>query len=264
MTGLPQFDGIALSRQGRRLTVMLDRPAVMNAVDGALHGGLVRAFEFAAADPASDVVVLTGAGRAFSAGGDLDGMERIAADPDLFAAEARNARRLVHALLDIDKPVVARLNGDAVGLGATLALLCDVILAADTARIGDPHVAVGLVAGDGGAAIWPQLVGFARAKEYLLTGALIPAPEAARIGLVNHAVPAADLDVRVDALCDRLLSLPTEAVRWTKMTVNLELKRLVQAVLEPGLAWESLSVRTDSHRRAVAAARARLGRKGAP
>ncbi len=260
MSEVPTFETLRLTRQGRRLTVALNRPDVLNAVNTRLHQELIDAFAFAARDAGSDLVLLTGEGRAFSAGGDLEQMERVIADPALFDIEVRDAKLLIFALLEIEKPVIARVNGHAVGLGCTLALFCDVVFAAESARIGDPHVAVGLVAGDGGAVIWPQLVGFARAKELLMTGELLSATRAEAIGLINHAVKDAELDARVDAFCDRLLSGATEAIRWTKVTVNLELKRLAHALLDPGLAYESLSVRTLAHRDRVAALRARKDR----
>lgn len=260
MSDVPTFDTLRLTRQGRRLTIAMNRPEVLNAVNTRLHQELIDAFVFAARDEGSDLVVLTGEGRAFSAGGDLEQMERVIADPALFDSEVRDAKLLIFALLDIEKPLIARVNGHAVGLGCTLALFCDVVFAAESARIGDPHVSVGLVAGDGGAVIWPQLLGFARAKEFLMTGELLTAPRAEAIGLINHAVPDADLDARVDAFCDRLLAGATEAIRWTKVTVNLELKRLAHALMDPGLAYESLSVRTAAHRQRVAALRARKDR----
>lgn len=260
MSDVPTFDTLRLTRQGRRLTIAMNRPEVLNAVNTRLHQELIDAFVFAARDEGSDLVVLTGEGRAFSAGGDLEQMERVIADPALFDSEVRDAKLLIFALLDIEKPLIARVNGHAVGLGCTLALFCDVVFAAESARIGDPHVSVGLVAGDGGAVIWPQLLGFARAKEFLMTGDLLTAPRAEAIGLINHAVKDAELDARVDAFCDRLLSGATEAIRWTKVTVNLELKRLAHALMDPGLAYESLSVRTEAHRQRVAALRARKDR----
>lgn len=260
MSEVPTFETLRLTRQGRRLTVALNRPDVLNAVNTRLHQELIDAFAFAARDAGSDLVLLTGEGRAFSAGGDLEQMERVIADPALFDIEVRDAKLLIFAMLEIEKPMIARVNGHAVGLGCTLALFCDVVFAAESARIGDPHVAVGLVAGDGGAVIWPQLVGFARAKELLMTGELLSATRAEAIGLINHAVKDAELDARVDAFCDRLLSGATEAIRWTKVTVNLELKRLAHALLDPGLAYESLSVRTLAHRDRVAALRARKDR----
>jgi enoyl-CoA hydratase len=148
---LPTFDTVLLERRDRLLTVTLNRPEALNAFDRAMHDELPNALDFAGSDLDSDVVVLTGAGRAFSAGGDLALMEQGLADPDGFAHQARHGKRIVTSLLDIDKPVICRMNGHAVGLGATIALLCDVIFSDRDARIGDPHVRVGLVAGDGGA-----------------------------------------------------------------------------------------------------------------
>src|ERR1700722_15490608 len=226
------YETLALSRKGRLLTITLNRPDTLNAVNRKMHEELGDVFNFAALDEDSDVVVLTGAGRAFSAGGDLEHIARNAANPDLFDAEARLAKRIVFSMLDLDKPLVCRMNGHAVGLGATLALLSDVIFAAENAKIGDPHVALGLVAGDGGAAIWPQRIGFGRAKEYLLTGELLTAKKAEEIGLINHCVPPADLDGAVDAFCDRLLKGSSNAIRWTKVLVNLELKRIATAVMD--------------------------------
>ena len=124
---------------------------------------------------------------------------------------------------------------------------------ADTAKIGDPHVAMGLVAGDGGAVIWPQLVGVQKAKEYLLTGEPIDGATAAAIGLVNHYVPAGELDARVDAFCDRLAAGASRAIQWTKIAINLELKRIAHAAMDAGMAYESLSTRTADHAEAAAA-----------
>lgn len=255
MTELPDFSTIALERRGRLLVLTFNRPDAMNAVNLAMHDELPQALTFAASDTASDVILLTGAGRAFSAGGDIDHMEHNARNPHLFDHEARQAKRIVLAMLDIEKPVICRMNGHAVGLGATVALLCDVIFAADTAKIGDPHVGIGLVAGDGGAVIWAQRVGLAKAKEYLLTGELLTAQKAADIGLINHCLPAAELDAAVDAFSARLLNGATQAIRWTKMLTNIELKRIAGAVMDDGIAWESLSVRTADHREGLAALR---------
>ena len=249
----PRFRTLVLSRAGRLLTITLNRPDTLNAVNLAMHEDLAEVFGFALADPHSDVVVLTGAGRAFSAGGDAQHIANNAADPQLFDEEVRLAKRIVFAMLELDKPLVCRLNGHAVGLGATLALLCDVIFAAEGAKIGDPHVAIGLVAGDGGAAIWAQRIGLGRAKEYLLTGELLTAQRAEQIGLINHCVPAAELDATVQAFCERLLAGAMQAIRWTKLLTNLELKRIAHAVMDAGLAYESLSVRTADHREAVQA-----------
>ena len=164
------YRNILFERNGRVLTVTFNRPDKLNAFNQELHREMATLFADVSHDPDSDIVVLTGAGRAFSAGGDLAFLEECQRNPPVFYETLREARTIIMSMLDCDKPIVCRLNGDAVGLGATLALFCDIIIAADTARIGDPHVRVGAVAGDGGAVIWPQLIGYARAKQYLLTG----------------------------------------------------------------------------------------------
>ena len=250
---LPDLSTIVLERQDRLLRLTLNRPEAMNAVNLQLHDDLLDALWFAAGDPGSDVVLITGAGRAFSAGGDLDHIERNAREPHRFDHEARIAKRIVTTLLDIDKPVVCRMNGHAVGLGATLALLCDIVFAAEGAKIGDPHVGLGLVAGDGGAVIWAQRIGLARAKEYLFTGELLTAAKAAELGLVNHCLPLGELDGAVDAFCAKLLAGAIGAIRATKVLTNLELKRIATAVMDAGIAMESLSVRSADHLEGITA-----------
>lgn len=250
---LPHFETLELSRKGRLLTITMNRPDSLNSVNLALHEDLADVFHFAARDQGSDVVVFTGAGRAFSAGGDLDHMWRNATNPELFDQEARAAKHIVFSMLNVDKPLICRMNGHAVGLGATLALMCDIVFAAENAKIGDPHVGIGLVAGDGGAAIWAQRVGLGRAKEFLLTGDLLTAKRAEEIGLVNHAVPLEELDAAVDAFCDKLLNGSAAAIRYTKILTNLELKRIATAVMDAGIAYESLTVRSADHREAIQA-----------
>ncbi|EXS68777.1 enoyl-CoA hydratase/isomerase family protein [Sphingobium sp. Ant17] len=250
---LPAYETILLERRGRLLVVTLNRPDAMNAVNRVLHDELPDALTFAGTDPDSDVVLLTGAGQAFSAGGDIGHMAHNAANPHLFDHEARQAKRIVFGMLDIEKPVVCRMNGHAVGLGASIALLCDVVFAAEGVKIGDPHVGIGLVAGDGGAVVWAQRIGLAKAKEYLLTGEMLSARKAAEIGLVNHCVAPEALDAAVDAFCTKLLLGAPNAIRWTKILTNIELKRIAGAVMEAGIAYESLSVRSADHREGIAA-----------
>lgn len=246
------YQRIRATRRGRVLTLALANGKV-NAVDGQMHKELARVFLDAQDDDDSDLVILTGEGRAFCAGGDTDWFKRQIEDPRHFRAIAPEAKRIVSSLLELEKPLVCRLNGAAAGLGATLALMSDVIVAADTAMIGDPHIKVGLVAGDGGAIIWPQLIGFARAKELLMTGDLLPAAEAARMGLINYAVPADELDARVDELVEKILGNPRWAVRWTKTVANIPLRELAARLSDPAVAYEILSNMTEDRREAVAA-----------
>jgi enoyl-CoA hydratase len=158
---------IRAERRDRILTLTLDNPP-MNTVQIELHNELSRIFNDVQVDHDSDVVILAGSGDVFSAGGDIPNMQRRIDDPELFNRKNVEMKRIVFGLIELEKPIICRINGDCMGLGATLALLCDITVAVDSARIADPHVKMGYVAGDGGAVIWPQLVGFARAKEYLL------------------------------------------------------------------------------------------------
>ncbi len=247
------YKTILFNRRGRVLEVTLNRPEKLNATDAVLHTELARVFTDITNDPDSDIVVLTGAGRAFSAGGDVAWMQEAIDEPHRFEQTMREARQIVFGLIDCEKPIIAKLNGHATGLGCTIALFCDVIFAAEHAKIGDPHVSIGFVAGDGGAVIWPQLIGYARAKEYLLTGDLMTASEAAGMGLINHTVPADELDARVDAFADRLAAGATKAIRWTKMSVNIGLRDLASKMMDASLAYEALSNVHPDHAEAVRA-----------
>jgi enoyl-CoA hydratase len=244
---------IEFKRAGRVLTIVMNRPEVKNAANVRMHNELSRVFADAARDDQSDIVVLTGAGDAFSAGGDINSMRDKIADRTLWNDTVDEARALFYSVLDLDKPLIARINGAATGLGATLAVYADISLAVDTAVIGDPHVKVGLVAGDGGALMWPMLIGFQKAKELLFLGDNISAAEAARLGLITHAVPAAELDARIDELVTRLLKLPPFALRGTKKAINHTLKQLALATFEYGVSLETQSQLTRDHAEAVAA-----------
>ena len=247
------YNAITAERRDRVLTLTMNRPEQLNAIDEELHEELSRIFYDVAADEATDVVVFTGAGSAFCAGGDLVWIDAMHGDPKAFARTVWEGKRIINSLLDIEQPVIARLPGHAIGLGATMALFCDIIYATDTAKIGDPHVSVGLVAGDGGAVIWPQLIGYPRAKEYLMTGDLLPAPRAAEIGLINYAVPADQLDEAVYAMADRLAGGAINAIKWTKASVNLGLKQVANAVLDTAFNFEAMSQMTQDHKIATQA-----------
>jgi enoyl-CoA hydratase len=252
---LSSYSTFLFERRGRLLHASFNRPQTMNAIDSVAHEELARFFAEVTADPLTDVVILSGVGRAFSAGGDLDHIQAMIDEPDKFLKDLQDAKRIVFGMLDCPKPIIAKLNGHAVGLGATIALLCDVIFAVPTAKIGDPHVKIGFTAGDGGAFIWPHLLGHARAKEYLLTGRLMTAEEAERLGLINHVVPAAEIDRVVDEFAQELLKGAMRAIQWTKLSVNIGLKQTAQAVLDASLAYEALSNVTADHQEAITALR---------
>jgi enoyl-CoA hydratase len=248
---------IAWSRRGRILTLTLNRPDALNAANEELHAELSRVFRDADRDPDSDIIILTGAGRAFCAGGDVDWMQRAIDDPALFETTCYEAKQIIFSILDCEKPLIGRINGHAMGFGCTLALFCDVTFMSAEAKIGDPHVLMGVVAGDGGSIIWPQLVGLARAKEYLLTGDPIPAAKAADWGLVNHVCAPEALDEEVNNFADRLAAGATKSIRWTKVALNLPVKQIAHATMDAAIAYETLTNRSADHQEAVNAFRAR-------
>ena len=250
------YEMLTFEREGRILTIRMNRPEVLNAVTPLLHEEMARAFFDAADDPESDIIILTGTGSVFCAGGDFDWLEDQAAGRrEPFVNEAKSMRRIVMGLLDCPKPVIAKVNGDAIGFGASIALLCDIVIAAEDARFADPHVKLGLVAGDGGALIWPQLIGFGKAKHYLLTGDAIDAVAAERCNLISFAVPPAELDLYVAKYAQRLARGAQSAIRYTKSVTNIALRQLFSSVFEAGVAYEGLATYTADFGEAVRAYR---------
>ena len=246
---------IHVQRDGYVLIATVDHPdSAMNTIDDEIHKDLAQLFATLREEQQARAVVLTGSGPAFSAGGDY---EWFASLQDLSRREwLRNqARRMIWDLLDVEIPIVASLNGHAVGLGASIALLCDVVFMAESARIGDPHVKVGVVAGDGGPVIWPWLVGINRAKQYLLSGDVIDAVEAERIGLVNFVLPDDRVHDAAVAYAHRLAANAPMAVRFTKMAVNKMLKESFERSFELSQGWEMLTFSSSDHVEAVAAIR---------
>jgi len=247
------FTTLQLERIDDVLRVTIAHPtSPLNAVDARLHHDLTALFAGLRRETAARAVLLTGRGRAFSAGGDFAWFPSLQ-DPAALEALRRDAKQMIWDLVDTEVPIVAAVNGHAMGLGASIALLCDVIFMADTATIGDPHVRVGLVAGDGGAVIWPLALGPARAKQYLLTGDPLPAAEAERIGLVNRVVPAADLDREAMAFARRLAAGAPLAVRYTKLAVNKLVKDALSTAFDTSTALELVTFRSADHAEALAA-----------
>ena len=244
-----RYKTLKIERQGKVLVVAFNRPEALNAVNAELHREMSMVFADIKADTEAEAIVLTGSGRAFSAGGDIKWFQQMT--PPQLDALFTEARKIIMDLLEVEQPIIAAINGAATGLGATVALFCDTIFAAENARIGDPHVMVGIVAGDGGAIIWPWLLGPARAKQYLMTGDLLNAQEAERIGLVNKVVPADQLMPTAMAFANRLANGPTRAIRYTKASVNKILRETANLVLDTSLAYEKLTFGTEDHKEAV-------------
>ena len=247
------FATLQLERIDQVLRVTIAHPSSeLNAVDEKLHSDLTALFASLRREDEARAIVLTGRGRAFSAGGDFNWFPELQ-QPDRLEALRRDAKQLIWDLLDVEIPIVAAVNGHAMGLGASIALLCDVIFMADTATIGDPHVRVGIVAGDGGVAIWPLALGPARAKQYLLTGDPLKAEEAERIGLINKVVPAADLQAEAMAFAQRLAAGAPLAVRYTKLSVNKLIKDALNVAFDTSTALELLTFHSEDHKEALAA-----------
>ncbi len=257
MTDFSAYRTIAVQREGRVLTLTLNRPEKLNAVDARMHKELSTIFDEVNLDPRVDVVVLTGAGRAFSAGGDAGWMRELADVPGEWQRKAVESRRIWLSLLDLEKPLVCRLNGPARGMCATIVSLCDVVIAADTATLGDTHLNMGLAAADGCNAIWPFIVGFAKAKDLLFNATVLTAAEALGLGLITQVVPAAALDSAVAAYVEGLLRRPARALQWTKMAVNAQMKQQVWPAIESGLNLLEMSNFSADHRRLLDAFEAR-------
>jgi enoyl-CoA hydratase len=247
-------------------TVTLDRPDRLNAINDQLHRELRDIWIDLGGDDDVDVIVLTGAGRAFCAGGDVKDMQRLGEpygggrSKEPLAIMAADARRLANAMLDVEQPIIAAVNGDAFGLGANIALLCDIVVMAEDARIADTHVNVGLVAGDGGAVLWPILLGPHRAKEFLMRGTRLTGAEAAAMGMINHAVPRDSVMDTAMAIASELAAGAPLAIRWTKYSVNKALKDAMNLVFDVSIAFELTSMRSADHREGIAA----LNEKRAP
>lgn len=257
-----EYKHIKVETADRVATVTLNRPDSLNAVNSRVHHELEQVWLEVAADPDVNAIILTGAGRAFCAGGDVKGMAAGALTGAGGEAKSRfdrgpitaaNGRRVVENMLDVEQPIIGAINGDAVGLGATLALLCDIIVVSEKARFADTHVKVGIVAGDGGALIWPLLIGPHRAKEFLMRGNFINGAEAGRIGMVNYALPLEQVMPKARELAQELADGPKFAIRWSKLAVNKWLKDQANLIMDASLAYEMLSFRYDDHKEAVQA-----------
>jgi len=228
--------------------IVLDRPDLLNRFDTALHHAFTDALVAIGGDAAVRAVVLSSTGRAFSAGGDFDAMRRASTDRAVQRATVDDARRLLDALLGLSQPIIVALQGPAIGLGATVVLACDAVVAARAATIADTHVNVGLVAGDGGCLVWPQAVGMLRAKRYLLTGDPLDAETAHAFGLVTDLVDdPQDAAPAARELATRIAGLPPLAVQGTKRVLQHTLRQRAGEVVDLGLALEELTMSTDDH-----------------
>ena len=245
------YRSIDVRRDGRVLVLTLNRPEKLNAVDARMHEELSTIFGDVNLDPEVDVVLLAGAGRAFSAGGDAAWMRELVDVPGEWQRKAVESRRIWLGLLDLEKPIVCKLNGPARGMCATIVSLCDAVIAGETASLADTHLTMGLAAADGCNAVWPFIIGFARTKHLLFNATALSAAEALELGLVTAVVPDAELATAVDRYVADLLAQPARALQWTKMAVNFQMKQLVWPAIENALNLLEMSNFSADHRRLI-------------
>src|SRR5215470_19313044 len=259
MTDYSEYEFLKIEVANRVATVTLNRPDKLNAVNAAMHHEFEQIWIDLAEDRDVNAIFLTGAGKAFSIGGDIMSRDKPMKNKGRGGRRIvmADGRRVIENILDVEQPIVAAINGDALGFAANVALLCDVTVAAETAKLADTHVALGAVAGDGGAVIWPLLIGPNRAKEFLMLGDSITGADAARIGLVNYAVPTEEVLPKARELAQRLADGPTWAIRWSKLAVNKWLKQQANLIMDAGLAYEAVSLMAKDHQEALHALRER-------
>jgi enoyl-CoA hydratase len=234
-------DVLLVTEQGPVRIVTLHRPEALNAADAQLHGALSRVWRALDADDDVRAIVLTGSGRAFSAGGDLPLLQGMTEDLALRAEIMAEAAEIVASMVAVRAPIIAAVNGPAVGLGCSLASMCDLVLIEEQAFFADPHVSLGLVAADGGAITWPLLTSLLRAKEALLLGSRIPAADAVAYGLANRVVASGTSLQEALVVAEQLAALPVQAVRETKRLLNDALRAAVDRSLPQALATETES-----------------------
>jgi enoyl-CoA hydratase len=238
------------------VVVTLDRPEVLNAANVRMHREMSEVWAVIDADPDARVAVVTGAGRAFSAGGDLDMIAEITEDYEALLEQWRDAGAIVERMLSADKPVVSAINGVAVGAGLAVALMADISIMGESARVSDGHVRLGVAAGDHAALLWPLLCGMAKAKYYLLTADFVSGPEAERIGLVTRCVPDDDVLPEALAVAARLAAGSATAVQWTRRVMNHWMRGALPTFGE-SVALEMLGFLGPDAREGLAAVRER-------
>jgi enoyl-CoA hydratase len=252
MADNPFAPSLLIEEQGAIRIITINRPEALNAVNEEIHHGFANVWKHLAADRQARAVVITGAGKAFSAGGDMVMFQKIQKDPVERTYLIEEARQVFNELIDFPLPVVAAVNGPAVGLGCTLAVLCDLVYMAESAYLADPHVGVGLTAGDGGAPFWPLTMSIVKAKEMLFFGTRIRAHEAVELGLANGTAPDDEILDHAISVAQRLAELPPQALQSTKRAVNLHIRAASTAVLDYALAAEHQSFDTAEHKAVVA------------
>jgi enoyl-CoA hydratase len=239
MVDYSSYQHLVVDKQDGIALITMNRPEVYNATNGRLHYELGRIWLDIGTDAEVRVAVITGAGKAFSAGGDLDLIEEFLGNAAAISNTMKEASDLVYNIINLDKPVISAINGVAVGAGLAVALLADISIASEEARFTDGHIRLGVGAGDHAVIIWPLLCGMARAKRYLLTADFLDAKEAERIGLVSMVVGHEQLMPTAMEFARKLATGPQPAIRATKRALNQWL-RLLGPAFDYSLATEML------------------------
>lgn len=251
-----KYDELLIEREDRLITVWFNKPESLNAIAGNVHIQLEDFWHDVARDDSVGAIILSGKGRAFCAGANMKNMNaRLGGnEAPITGRSLVGPKRLIANMLEVEQPIIGAINGDAVGLGASVALGCDIIVANERARFADTHVSnLGVTAGDGGTVHWPMMMGIHRAKEFLLMGTFLSAADAAKFGWINYALPAEEVMPKARELALKLAYGPRWAIRYTKTTLNKTLRQQLNLTMDTALASEWLCMTTPDHKEAVAA-----------
>jgi enoyl-CoA hydratase/carnithine racemase len=260
MADYSKYTALKLDLEDRLITITINRPEAMNSVTTEMHQELEQLWCDIAADDSIHAVIITGAGqRAFCTGADVKAMSARNAEagpaPAMKVARSMvGPKRLIANMLEVEQPIIAAVNGDAIGMGASIALSADIVICSERARLADTHVKnLGVACGDGGTVTWPLMMGIHKAKEYLLTGAFLYGDEAARMGWINYAVPPDEVMPKAREMAMKFVNGPTWAARYTKTAVNKIQRNLLNLTMDTALLGEWLNFAQSDHKEAVAA-----------
>jgi enoyl-CoA hydratase len=255
-----QFEYLEIEQDDKLLVISLNRPDSLNAINGPMHEEIQRVFPLISADRSVGAVLLRGNGRTFCAGGDVKWMAGAASGEEEGFGPVEKAktlladgRHIVDALINVRQPLICAVHGYAMGLGATLALCSDIVIAAEDATLGDSHISIGMVPADGGTLLWPLLLPLNTAKYYLMTGKRLTGADAHRLGLIQECVSAADLDASSRQLAKGLADGPTLALEFTKSVLNKIIRERADFILETSLLMEAVTMSSADHAEATAA-----------
>jgi enoyl-CoA hydratase len=258
MTEYDDLEKVKVTREGHVAIISMNRPEARNAMSPELTRDFREACRRVAVDEEARAVLIRGEGKSFCAGGDVKGFDEMAKStnppsPAKRVADLLGAREILDLILAIPQPTVSAVQGHAIGLGSTIALFCDIVIAADDAQIADMHVNIGVVAGDGGQVMWPLMMPIGAARWYLMTGDRLSGTEAARLGMALKAVPEEELYAEALAAANKLAELPPIALQGTKKTLNRIVQHRMDLTLDYGLLYEGATYLSEDHIEAAAA-----------